>query len=184
MSQVSNNGNKRKLSTQKLVRLAVFLALGVVFNIVENYITFIPTLPGVKLGLANSIGLILLALYGPLEFFTIGLLRVLLSGTFSGFGTSFILSLSGFLLSSAFVLLAYLFNKLSIYGLSLLSAVMHGVGQVVMIAIIYQNALMLNYLIIMTISGIISGLLIALLSKIVILRLKMFKEEECNYEIN
>jgi len=166
------------------VRLAVFLALGVVFNIVENYITFIPALPGVKLGLANSIGLILLALYGPLEFFTIGLLRVLLSGTFSGFGTSFILSLSGFLLSSAFVLLAYLFNKLSIYGLSLLSAVMHGVGQVVMIAIIYQNALMLNYLIIMTISGIISGLLIALLSKIAILRLKMFKEEECNYEIN
>ncbi|OQC11536.1 MAG: Heptaprenyl diphosphate synthase component I [Tenericutes bacterium ADurb.Bin087] len=185
MSQVGNNMKKdRKFTTRKLVHLAVFLALGVVFNIVENYIVFIPALPGVKLGLANSIGLILLALYGPAEFVAIGLLRVLLSGTFSGFGTSFMLSLSGFLVSSAIVLISYVFNKLSIYGLSLLSAVTHGVGQVVVIALMYENVLMLNYLIVMMISGIITGLLIAALAKIVILRLKMFKEEECNYEVN
>jgi len=145
---------------------------------------FIPAVPGVKLELANSIGLILLALYGPAEFVAIGLLRVLLSGTFSGFGTSFMLSLSGFLVSSAIVLISYVFNKLSIYGLSLLSAVTHGVGQVVVIALMYENVLMLNYLIVMMISGIITGLLIAALAKIVILRLKMFKEEECNYEVN
>ncbi|OQA77592.1 MAG: Heptaprenyl diphosphate synthase component I [Tenericutes bacterium ADurb.Bin239] len=186
MSQVTNKEKRGfpKFTTRKLVHLAVFLALGVVFNILENYIVFIPALPGVKLGLANSIGLILLAIYGPLEFFAIGLLRVLLSGTFSGFGTSFLLALSGFLLSSAFVLFAYLFNKLSIYGLSLLSAVSHGIGQVVVIALIYENILMLNYLVIMMISGIITGLLIAALSKIVVLRLKMFPAESSNYEIN
>ncbi|MDY0213949.1 MAG: Gx transporter family protein [Bacilli bacterium] len=174
----------KKEITKKLVNLAVFLALGVIFNIVENYIVFIPALPGVKLGLANSIGLILLALYGPLEFFGIGLLRVLLSGTFSGFGSSFLLSLSGFLISSAFVLLAYLFNKLSLYGYSLISAVTHGLGQVIVIAWMYENDLMLNYAGIMILSGIITGLLVASVAKVVILRLRMFKIESSNYEIN
>lgn len=180
--------NKEPLSkkemTKKLVNLAVFLALGVIFNIIENYIVFIPALPGVKLGLANSIGLILLAIYGPLEFFSIGLLRVLLSGTFSGFGSSFLLSLSGFLISSAFVLILYLLNILSLHGYSLLSAVTHGAGQVLVIAWMYENILMLNYLVIMITSGVITGLLVASVAKVVILRLRMFKIESSNYEIN
>lgn len=174
----------KREQTKKLVNLAVFLALGVVFNILENYIVFIPALPGVKLGLANSIGLILLAIYGPVEFLGIGLLRVLLSGTFSGFGSSFLLSLSGFLVSSAFVMLLYIMNKLSLYGLSLVSAVMHGVGQVLVITWMYENILMLNYLGVMIISGMITGLLIAWVSRLVILRLRMFKVESSNYELN
>lgn len=174
----------KKEKTRKLVNLAVFLALGVVFNIIENFIVFIPSLPGVKLGLANSIGLILLALYGPVEFFSIGLLRVLLSGTFSGFGSSFLLSISGFLISSFFVLISYLFNKFSLYGYSLISAVTHGVGQVLVIAWMYENILMLNYLFIMIVSGVITGLLVAGVARVVILRLRMFKIESSNYEIN
>lgn len=170
--------------TKKIVHLAVFLALGVVFNIIENYIVFMPAVPGVKLGLANSIGLILLAIYGPLEFIGIGLLRVLLSGTFSGFGTSFLLSLAGFLLSAITVLIAYFFNRFSLYGLSMISAVFHGVGQVSVIVVMYQNVAMFNYLVIMIFSGLVTGLLIAGLSRIVILRLRMFKIESSNYEIN
>lgn len=114
----------------------------------------------------------------------IGLLRVLLSGTFSGFGSSFLLSLSGFLVSSAFVMLLYIMNKLSLYGLSLVSAVMHGVGQVLVITWMYENILMLNYLGVMIISGMITGLLIAWVSRLVILRLRMFKVESSNYELN
>ncbi len=173
-----------KSRVRKLVNLAVFLALGVVFNIVENYIFLVPILPGVKLGLANTIGLLLLALYGPKEYIVIGFLRLVLSGTFSGFGTSFILSLSGFALSSIFVLISYKFGDFSLFGLSLISAVMHGLGQVFAIALIYEDVLMLNYAYIMILSGIITGLLIATLSRIVILRLRNFKIESSNYEIN
>lgn len=162
----------RHLKVRKLVHLAVFLALGVVLNIAENYIVFLPIAPGVKLGLANTIGLTLLAIYGPIEFLWIGLLRVLLSGIFSGFGTSFLLSLSGFLVSSLFVMIFYFTEKLSIFGLSIVSAAMHGVGQVVVISWIYENILMMNYLVIMIPSGLITGLVIASLSRIIIFRLK------------
>lgn len=169
---------------RKLVNLAVFLALGVVFNMLETYIVFMPAVPGVKLGLANSIGLILLALYGPKEYVGIGFLRVLLSGTFSGFGTNFQLAMAGFLLSSAVVLIVYYFNVLSLYGLSMLSAVMHGAGQVITIVYLYQNVGMFNYLVIMTISGVITGLLIAALAKIIILRLKALYGDDVNYEVS
>ncbi len=174
----------QRYSVKKLVNLAVFLALGVVFNIMENYIFLVPLLPGVKLGLANTIGLILLALYGPKEFILIGFLRVILSGTFSGFGSSFIISLSGFTLSSIVVLLAYHLGDFSLFGLSLLSAVTHGIGQVAMIAVLYEDVLMLNYAYIMIASGIVTGVIIASLSRIVILRLQSFKIESSNYEIN
>lgn len=173
----------RHFKIRKLVNLAVFLALGVIFNILENYIVFIPVVPGVKLGLANTIGLILLALYGPGEFVMIGLLRVLLSGVFSGFGSSFLLSLSGFVISSMFVLLFYYLDKVSIYGLSMISALTHGVGQVVVIAIMYENILMLNYLVVMAASGLVTGLLIASLSRVIIYRLSpLISSKEHTYE--
>ncbi|MFA6617207.1 MAG: Gx transporter family protein, partial [Bacilli bacterium] len=74
-----------KWSTHKLVRLALFLAIGVILNIIERAIN-IPLLPGMRLGLANTIGLIVLFFYGPLEFVLIGFLRVLLASLYGGFG--------------------------------------------------------------------------------------------------
>jgi uncharacterized membrane protein len=49
---------------------------------------------------------------------------------------------------------------------------MHGVGQVLVISWIYENILMMNYLVIMIPSGLITGLVIASLSRIIIYRLK------------
>lgn len=172
----------RRLSVKKIVNLAVFLALGVIFNILENYIVFIPVIPGVKLGLANTIGLILLVVYGPAEFIAIGFLRVLISGTFSGFGTSFLLAMSGFLVSSLIVVVLYYLNKFSLFGLSLISAVMHGSAQVVVIALIYENALMLNFMFMMIASGLVTGILIAFLSRTVILRLDKVMSGEIQYD--
>jgi heptaprenyl diphosphate synthase len=171
----------KNTAVKKTVDLAILLALGVILNIAEGLIGFIAVIPGVKLGIANTINLITLALYGPIEFLLIGLLRVILVGSFSGFGTGFMLSLSGFILSSLGVLILYFINVNSLYGLSLMSATLHGVGQVIVIAIIYQNAAMLYYVYIMLFSGIITGLIIAFLSKVILKRLfKFFKE--VNYE--
>lgn len=157
---------------RKMVNLAILLAIGVILNIIENYLPLMPFLPGVKLGIANTVGLITLALYGPLEFFIVGILRVVLAGTFSGFGLNFMLSLTGFLLSSAVVLILYFTNKFSIYSLSFTSAVMHGIGQVILIAIVYQNANMLYYVYIMIFSGLITGFIIGALSKMLVYHLK------------
>mgnify|MGYP003295666032 CR=1 FL=1 len=151
----------------------MFLALGVVLNIIESLLPVLIPVPGVKLGIANTIGLIVLYFYGAKEYILIGFLRVLLVALLrTGIGsTAFLLSLSGWLISTLFVLIVYLFNKASIYGLSMGSAGMHGVGQIIMVMIIYQMPQMINYLPILVISGIISGNVLALLSSELLKRL-------------
>ena len=152
-------------STKKIVRLSLFLALGVVLNIIESMLPVLIPVPGVKLGIANTIGLIVLYYYGPKEYTLIGFLRVILVALLrTGIGSiSFILSLSGWLLSTIFILLIYLIKKVSIFGLSMSSAVMHGVGQIIMVIFIYSLPEMINYLPILIVSGIISGNVLALL---------------------
>ena len=152
-------------NTKKIVRLSLFLALGVVLNIIESMLPVLIAVPGVKLGIANTVGLIVLYYYGPKEYTLIGFLRVILVALLrTGIGSiSFILSLSGWFLSTVFVLLIYLIKKVSIYGLSMSSAVMHGVGQIIMVIFIYSLPEMINYLPILIISGIISGNVLALL---------------------
>ena len=155
----------RNHSTKKIVRLALFLALGVVLNIIESMLPILIPIPGVKLGIANTVGLIVLYYYGPKEYTLIGFLRVILVALLrTGIGSiSFMLSLSGWFISTLFVLLVNLFKKVSVYGLSMSSAVMHGVGQVVMYTIISSLPEMINYLPILIVSGIISGNVLALL---------------------
>jgi heptaprenyl diphosphate synthase len=155
----------RNNSTKKIVRLSLFLALGVVLNIIESMLPVLIPVPGVKLGIANTIGLIVLYYYGPKEYTLIGFLRVILVALLrTGIGSiSFILSLSGWLLSTIFVLLIHLIKKVSIFGLSMSSAVMHGVGQIIMVIFIYSLPEMINYLPILIVSGIISGNVLALL---------------------
>ena len=151
--------------TKKIVRLSLFLALGVVLNIIESMLPVLIPIPGVKLGIANTVGLIVLFYYGPKEYTLIGFLRVILVALLrTGIGSiSFMLSLSGWFISTLFVLLVNLFKKVSVYGLSMSSAVMHGVGQVVMYTIISSLPEMINYLPILIVSGIISGNVLALL---------------------
>ena len=151
--------------TKKIVRLSLFLALGVVLNIIESMLPVLIPIPGVKLGIANTVGLIVLYYYGPKEYTLIGFLRVILVALLrTGIGSiSFILSLSGWLLSTIFVLLIQLIKKVSIFGLSMSSAVMHGVGQIIMVIFIYSLPEMINYLPILIVSGIISGNVLALL---------------------
>ncbi len=156
----------KRLSVKKMTRLAILLALGVILNYMEHVL--LPTAfiaPGVKLGLANTVGLIVLYFFGIQEFIAIGLLRVIMTSLFTGFGFNFFIALSGWGLATLVVVVASLTNKISIFGLSMISAVMHGIGQVIMVTILYESIFMLNYLPILSVTGIISGLLIALIAR-------------------
>ena len=158
----------------KLTRLSVLLAMGVILNYIETF--FIPTAfiaPGIKLGLANGVGLIVLYYFGDVEFLSIGFLRVLLSGLFTGFGFAFFIGLSGFVVSALLVIIAKHLWLFSIFGLSMIAAVFHGFGQIVMVTYLYQSIYMLNYLPILMLSGIIAGLFIAWITKEVLERLRL-----------
>ena len=158
---------------QKLTRLAMLLALGVLLNYAEAVL--LPTAliaPGVKLGLANTVGLIVLFFYDDKTYMFYGLLRVLMTSLFTGFGFNFFIAISGFLVASMMVIFAKSTRQLSIFGLSMVSAVFHGVGQILMVAWLYQSIYMVNYLPILIVSSLIAGLVIAKLSQQVLYRVE------------
>ena len=159
--------------TQKLTKLSLILAISIILHILE------PNLPipiyGVKLGLANIMRLIALKMYGYKDMIYINVLRVLLSSLLRGiiFGTAFWISLSGVMLSTFVVIILDRKNQLSLYFLSVISAVVHSVGQLLCVSYIYQTFyLMLYYLPMLLILAIPTGLLTGLLSKEALKRIR------------
>ena len=144
MKKSINNSQRIK----KITQLSLFLAMGIILNIVESMIPLPISIPGVKLGLANTIGLVVLYYYSPKEYFFVGFLRVLIVGLIrSGiFSISFSLSLAGWFLSSLVSLILYKCKIFSIYGLSISSAVFHGIGQMIVVMIIYNSYGLIMYL--------------------------------------
>jgi heptaprenyl diphosphate synthase len=163
----------KQTSVQKLTRMAMLLALGVLLNYAE--VMVLPTAfiaPGVKLGIANTVGLIVLYEYDDQTYFFYGFMRVLMTSLFTGFGFNFLIAMSGWLLASTAVIGFRRLNQLSIFGLSMISAVCHGVGQILMVAWLYQTILMINYLPVLIVSGLLAGLVVAKLSQQVLVRLE------------
>lgn len=158
---------------RKLTQLSLFLAIGIILNIVESMIPLPFSFPGVRLGLANTIGLIVLYYYSPKEYLYVGFLRVLIVGLLRTglFSMSFFLSLAGWFLSSVIALVIYRFKLFSIYGLSVSSAVFHGIGQMIVVMIVYNTYGLVFYLAILVISGVITGLLTAFASSLVLMKL-------------
>ena len=169
MNSINNTSNKIK----KITQLSLFLAIGIILNFIEAMIPLPIAIPGIKLGLANTIGLVVLYYYSPKEFLFIGFLRVLLVGLLrSGIlSISFSLSLTGWLLSSIVVILIYKLKLFSIYGLSCTSAVFHGIGQMIIVMLIYNSFGLILYLPILMITGVITGFLTAFVTSIILNKL-------------
>ncbi len=159
--------------TRRLMLLTMLLALGVIFHYVEGFIE-LPSLPGVRLGFANIIGLIALYLYGPKEMFQINLGRVVFGSLLSGrfLSTGFFLSLSGVVLCSVVSGIAKKKLPFSIFGISVLSSVAHGIGQIACVVVIYKTIGMVYYLPVLTLTAIPTGLFTGYIAHLVLKHLK------------
>ena len=166
---------KKYTSTKQRIRTltqhSLFLAIGIILNIVESIIPIPIAIPGVKLGLANTIGLIVLYFYSPKEYIYIGFLRVLIVGFRNFLSFGFFLSLSGWFLSSIVAILIYKTKKFSIYGLSISSAVFHGIGQMIIVMFFYNAYGLILYLPVLMLTGIITGTLTSFASSLVLSKL-------------
>ena len=156
-----------------MIQLTMLLSLGVIFHYVESFIE-LPAIPGVRLGFANIIGLICLYMFGTDDMVQINIGRVVFGSLLSGriFSTSFYLSLSGVLLCSLVSAIAYKKTALSIFGVSILSSVMHGVGQILCVMYIYNTVNMIYYLPILMVCAIPTGLFTGYVAYLVLKHLK------------
>ena len=118
--------------TKKLTLCALLIALALALSYTERFIPLqmVVPLPGVKLGLANIVTLIALYLLGPKYAFAILIPRCIFGAVFGGGITGLMFSLTGGILAMATMALAKKIPLFSIYGVSILGAAAHNVGQI------------------------------------------------------
>lgn len=167
---------------RRLIELSLLLSFGIILGYIESFIPLPIPVPGIKLGLANIIGLLILYFYSLKEYLCITLLRILIVNLLRGSLISLLISLGGFVFSSVIISLLYLINKFSIYGISILSAFFHSIGQIVVVILIYNLPQLFYYLPFILISSIISSIIISVVSVIIISRTKFFIIGGAGYE--
>lgn len=150
------------------------MAVGILLQLVESFVPIVMIVPGFKIGLANLASLFALMIYDKKSMWTVGMGRIFLSAILQGtlFSVAFWLSLSGGLLSLLAMSIGADVKVFSIYGISILGAAFHSVGQVIAITWIYQQYFMQLFLPILLALSIVSGLVVAILSQKMLDRLK------------
>lgn len=162
------------MELKKITRLSMLLALSIVLSLVESVIPlFSGIIPGLKLGLANTVVLTVLYLYSFKDAIYLSLLRVILIGILRTglFSIPFFFSLGGAFLS-IIVMSIFKKTKLSIVGVSVLGSIFHSIGQIIVAFLILNNNTMFYYLPFLLIFSIPTGVITGLISKELIKYLK------------
>lgn len=159
---------------KKVAFLGIFLALALIFSYVESMIPFFFGVPGMKLGLANIVIVILLYCIGPKEAYGVSVARVLLAGFLFGNLYSIIYSLAGAFLSLTVMFLLKKTDKFKIISVSAVGGISHNIGQLVVAMLAVENYRIAYYLPVLLIAGIVTGILIGIVAQEVVIRIKQY----------
>ena len=127
-----------------------------------------PSLPGIKMGLPNIIIIFLLYRRGTISAISVSLLRIILVNILFGNMMAFLYSLAGAMLSILVMIILRHLNLLSAVGVSVAGGVTHNVGQILMAMLLLETAQLGYYLVILTVTGTIAGILVGLCGSILI----------------
>ena len=157
---------KTPVNTRKITALSLLATMALALYAVESALPPIVPIPGIKLGLANIITLVVLWKYSARDAFSVLLVRILLATMFFGQAISLLYSLSGGLLC----LLAMLLVKRLLHGhylflASMTGAVFHNLGQIAIAFLLTGVPAVLVYLPFLLLSGLVTGLFIGLCSR-------------------
>ena len=153
------------MDIRKITRLSMLLALSIVLSIIESMIPIIGSvIPGMKLGLANIVIIFVIYLYSFKDALYVSILRVVLIGILrSGlFSITFFFSLSGALMSIAFMYIFKKYTKLSIVGVSIIGAITHSIGQIIIAILFLDNINVIYYLPYLLLLSIPTGLIVGM----------------------
>ena len=162
---------------RRVALTGMMAALALIFSYVEVLFPFNAGIPGVKLGLANLVPLIILYRLDARYAFAANLIRVILAGLlFSGLFAA-LYSLAG---SLASFLVMYLLKKtrlFSVIGVSTAGGVFHNLGQLTVAMLAVSGPQLIHYMPVLIISGMIAGIIVGIGAAILLDRIpeKLFR---------
>ena len=159
--------------TKKISYVAILSALAIVINLFESM--FIPPIQfGIRFGLANIISLVTIHLFSYKELIFVNVMWVSIGSLLRGmiFGSQFWISFMGVLFSTLVIMVCHRL-KTSLIFMSIMSAIFHSLGQVVVVMMLYSQAMIASIFPILAISSIATGILTGFVAKECLRRVKV-----------
>ena len=163
----------RNQGARRIAFSGLLTSLMLVFGLIERQFPLPIAVPGVKLGLANSVLLYSLYMLGIRQSVVLMLLKALLSWLIYMNLSAMIYSLAGGVLSLIAMILVMRIKGVSVIGVSALGAVFFNVGQILAAMLVLNTPqLLLTYLPVLMISGVVTGVLTGMVAQTVMKHLK------------
>lgn len=156
MSSKSGDGGNKVTGIFRLCVYALLTALCLVIGFAESFIPTDAAVPGVKLGLANSVALLLVCKGDAKGAFAVNTARIILSGLLFGSAMSLLFSFTAGTGSLVAMTLIKKANAFDTVGLSVAGAVIHNLIQLAVAVLVVGTAAAV-WLPVLILSGIISG---------------------------
>ena len=160
----------------RVAYFGVFTALALIFSYVETLIPFHFGIPGMNLGLANIIIVLVLYRLGVKEAYLLSVVRVLLSGFLFGNYFSITYSLAGGILSLSAMALLKRNGGFSVMGVSIAGGVFHNIGQLAVAMLVVETFSVVYYVPVLLVAGMFTGLLIGIAANEMLKRLVNLNE--------
>ena len=157
-----------KRGSGRAAYVGVLAALAIVLSYLESLIPVFTSVPGVKLGLANAVVVVVLYKLGAREAFMINMVRIAVSGLLFGNPVMLLYSLCGGLASYVVMLLLRKLKSFSVTGVSIAGAVAHNLAQLMLACFILENGSIVYYMAVLLITGAVSGLLTGIAASFII----------------
>lgn len=142
-----------------MLTVATLAALAAVLGVFESMLPILAAIPGGKLGIANSITVIVLYIFGTPYAFAVSILRVIVSCMLYGGINAFMYSFAGALVSAVAMICAKktLDKRISPIGISVLGAACHNTSQVAVAWCVLQSGALAWYLACLLLIALVSG---------------------------
>ena len=156
----------------RVAYFGVFTALALMFSYIETMIPIQFGVPGIKLGFANIMIVIMLYKSCAKEALLLSIVRIMLSGFLFGNLSSILYSIAGGVLSLGIMTLLKKQGGFSVIGVSVAGGVSHNVGQLIVAMLVVETYQVGYYFPVLLVAGVLTGLGIGVVSQEVLKRIR------------
>ena len=153
------------LNIRKIAILSMFVTISLTIFVLESLMPPVINIPGIKPGFANIVTLFLLVNTNKRSAFTVLIVRIILASIFAGQIMSLFYSLSGGILSLlAMSIVLYITKKKTIWFASVVGAIFHNIGQILVAMAVVENLKLIYYLPVLFVAGTVTGFVIGIVA--------------------
>lgn len=156
------------MKTKKITEYGMLLGVSLVLAYLESLLPVLIAVPGVKLGLANVITMLLIYNRDIKSTFFFMLARVVLTGLLFSGVSGIIYSFAGGMFCITIMSILKRFSIFSVIGVSIAGALFHNIGQICVACMVIENAHIFYYLPVLCVSGTITGVIVGYVAYILI----------------